>query len=169
MQLFLTVVVLVYAFTSAVVTLFGQSKRMLVKLLALVALIATVVLLVQRDVYLPFLGRTFIPPTLFKDAFTPQEADVFTTIDVKAPNGSKVLYWAAEAGNAVVASPKAAYGPFANSGIAVVNNDQATLKFKCPTEYNVPWKVKLSRHVHYRVCCTESNMIGPVKTLWVSC
>lgn len=175
-----TVLVLVYSFTSGLMTVFSERRGALLKTIAVLTVIASLVLLVQRDVYLPFLGRTFVPSVFLKDVFAPAEADVTTTIDVDAADGDKVLYWAAQkvgeaagaaagAGAGVMEDPQTAYGDFANSGLTVVRNKQAVLKFKCPTEYNVPWKVKLDRHVHYRVCCDKKGMMGPVQTIWVSC
>ena len=162
------ILVLVYGFTSALMTLLGAKCGIMMRLIAGATVAASVWLLIQRDVYLPFLGQTFVPHVFLKDELAPREADVTTTIDVDAEDGSKVLYWAAQPGASIAANPRDAYGSFDNAGIAIVRGKQATLKFKCPTEYNVP-TMKLNRHVHYRVCCDKMGMIGSVQTLWVNC
>lgn len=162
------ILVLVYSFTAGLMTLLGSKCSAVLRVIAGVTVAASVWLLIQRDVYLPFLGQTFVPRVFLKDDLAPKEADVTTTIDVDAEDGSKVLYWAAQPGSGIAADPKTAYGGFENAGIAMVRGKQATLKFKCPTEYNVP-TMTLDRHVHYRVCCDRMGMLGNVQTLWVNC
>jgi hypothetical protein len=169
LQLFFVVIVLVYSFTSGVMTAMSDRCGLLLKTIAILTIIASGWLIVQRDVYLPFLGRTFVPSVFLKDTFSPNDADVTTVIDVDVADGSKVIYWAAQNGQGVVEDPKTAYNDYSNAGLTLVRNKQAVLKFKCPTKYQVPWRVKLDRHVHYRVCCDDKGMIGPVQTLWVSC
>lgn len=140
-----------------------------VKVLFFFVLLAILYLGLRRDTYLPFLGQTVLPPTLLKADAVPENANSQATIELPwAKDGTKVLYWAASPAKEVVSTPKLAYAEYSNSGIAIVKDGKATLKFVCPAKYNVgAFDKTLNKHVHYRIV-KEDGMLGRVKTTWVS-
>jgi len=128
-------------------------------------------LLIQRDTYLPFLGYAVFPPAAIVSERIPDKADLETQVTVDAPNGARVIYWGAEKeAGAVVPNPWDAYGGYSNTGVAIVREGVAKLRFQCPTQYKVgAMGTVLKRHLHYRVCCAVSGMLGPVQTKYVTC
>jgi len=130
-------------------------------------------MLIQRDTYLPFLGDAVFPPAAIVSERIPEKADLETQVAVDAPDGARVIYWGAakEAGaGAIVPNPWDAYGDYSNTGVAIVREGVAKLRFQCPTQYQVgAMNHTLKRHLHYRVCCVRSGMLGPVQTKYVTC
>ena len=125
--------------------------------------ISAVYLLVQRDIFLPFLGESVFPCSLLEES-VPDNATVNITVQVK-PN-VKVVYWASEPDLTDV-NYKQAYGEYTNSGVVVSdNNGRAVLKVRKPSSYSVPTGRVINTHVHYR-CCLDKNMLSPVKTVYV--
>lgn len=104
--------------------------------------------LIKRDNFLPFLGKTVIPPSVIplkQNKF--QEDSV--TVNVK-PN-SKVIYWAAHKTTDNKLSVWDAYGDYSNSGVIMSdNNGTAILKLMKGSGYIVPGGKYISPHVHYR-------------------
>lgn len=146
------------------------------KLLFLLLVVAAIFLGIRRETYLPFLGPAVIPPEVIKDISSPDGASVMVNVAVDAPDGTKIIYWAATEGKAVaggatagevIANPWIAYTGFKNAGVALVKTGKATLKLNCPSEYRVGSK-KLQKHVHYRIC-KANGMAGPVETSYVTC
>lgn len=156
--------------------LIGLFKLNLVELLAsyTAPVLATIIYIVvgisalvhifSRDYYLPFLGSAVYPCGSLVEK-TPYHSD--TEIRVKEAPKSTIVYWASEPNTKVVKDPWQAYDKYANNG--VTNTDEkgmASLKFRKPSSYKVPSGKTLKPHVHYRVC-TNSGMLGPVKTVFV--
>lgn len=144
------------------------------KLFALAAGVAAIVLLLQKDFWLPFLGETVLPLELIPTKDIKQEGGL--TVQVDAPRHSKVIYWAAQSiGNLDVStaiSPKQAYGDYSNSGVVLADdNNKATLHVHTPRGYTVDkplrGKMTLPRHIHYRIADPTGAWIGPVKTVFV--
>ena len=139
--------------------------RNLVKFVYIAVGISAVLLAINRDTFLPFLGQAALPCTFFEPRI-PKSPNHSTVIRVK-PN-TKIVYWAAEEDNDASKEPNPyiAYGQVTNSGVVVSDeNGYAKLEFRFPQTYRVGMRnKKLEPHVHYREC--ESNlMIGPVKTV----
>jgi len=140
------------------------------RFICLVVFVITLWILLKRNTYLPFLGEIALPSSLIKDIFSPENSNVEVNIPIKAPNGTKILYWGAlpSKSNNVEINPYVAYGNFSNAGVAYVDNGNALIKFNCPSKYNVPFGHTLNRHIHYRT--TLSNgMMSEVKTVFVNC
>jgi uncharacterized membrane protein YuzA (DUF378 family) len=124
-----------------------------------------------RNFYLPFLGDCVIPPSLIQTIPPHPEADL--QLVVSAPNAVKVMYWAAEpfVGQEGINKWDVAYNKFLNGGVALVENDKATLTFACPQSY---WVNKygqqkiLDKHVHYRLVY-PNGWVSEVKTTYVKC
>ena len=107
----------------------------------------------DREFYLPFLGDTVFPNGLLGANVTPNHAD--TTVEVKVPQYTKVVYWAAEPCNENCSNLMAwdAYGEYINSGVSTANEHGiALLSVRGPpASYYVPHKeTKLKSHIHYR-------------------
>jgi hypothetical protein len=127
---------------------------------------AAVVLALRRETWLPFLGETVLPPTLFRKTFGPTRDATDITIRGVSPGASRVAYWASESSDAT--DPRDAYGSFGNSGVAETFGGTATLRLRCPGRYSVPGGYRPSRHVHYREIF-GNGVLGAVKTTKVDC
>ena len=140
-----------------------------VKLYALLVTVLALYLLLQRDLYLPFLGASAFPLGVVKSDMAPNGANVSYTLDFDAKDeGKHVIYWGSKPSQNVFPNPWDAYEDFSNAGVATIQNGKATVKFFCPSKYQVPWGKTLDRHIHYRVCC-EKGMMSPVKTKYIKC
>lgn len=146
--------------------------------LGIIVVLAALWLLFQRDVFLPFLGETVFPAAAIAGTVVPEGSDAETVVHVDAPNGSRVVYWAAASrkaesggkGEVLSPDPWKAYADYTNAGVAIVMDGIARLRLRCPGRYKVAGGMKkLPRHVHYRVCCTRASMLGPVITAKVEC
>ncbi len=131
--------------------------------------LAAVYLVLQRDVYLPFLNESVYPCSTLADK-VPEAAKISVPVNVKP--GSKVVYWASESKKAkdIVPNPWAAYDTYENAGVVTADgNGVAVLRVREPTEYAIPsgsgfaGKV-LPRHVHYRFCVSP-GMLSRVETV----
>jgi hypothetical protein len=137
------------------------------------SILAIVYLATRRNTFLPFLGRTIVPPTILKDPTHPPSADI--EVDIRAPPGAThIAYWAANPPvkhnetERPYPHPIQAYAKYGNSGIAKVKpNGIATLRIKCPGKYWVRGK-KLPKHVHWRAMF-QSGILGRVNKADVIC
>ena len=129
--------------------------------------LAAVMMVFNRDTYLPFLGETVFPSSVLHDQ-TP--AGATRTMVVKVKPLTKVVYWASEPGNGNNLDKKIfdlAYGNYENAGVVQANNKgQAILKVREPQSYNVPFQT-LTPHIHYR-SVDSSGFLGPVKTKFLA-
>ena len=125
----------------------------------------------RRDTYLPFLGETVVPYSVF----TEKEYKINSltanpvNVTIRAPNAEKVIWWAASEDQHTVANtPEEAYKEYETSGVSNVSKD-GTVKivFPCPTQYKVPMGKTLKKHLHYRE--TQGGMLGEVKTILLDC
>jgi len=146
-----------------VTVLFGHSA--LSSTLYFLIGISALLIMFQRDTYLPFLGPTLVPCSILQNREPPgatKEVKVIVT-----PN-TKVLYWAAEPANEklkTIQSWKEAYDQYENAGVTTSNGEGvAVLKVRNPQSYKVPFKGRLEAHVHYRVC-GEAGWVGRVNTV----
>lgn len=136
----------------------------------LVAL-ATFYNITRRDFYLPFLGHSVHPCNVLTPK-TPHSANLSITVHNLTPNVN-VVYWASDVvdpihPDKVVETPWDAYDKYANSGVALTNdNGTCVLKIRKPSQYKIPMGFKLKKHVHFRECIGK-GMLGPVRTKYVS-
>jgi hypothetical protein len=131
--------------------------------------LAGLLLLFNRNTYLPFLGVTVLPSVSLKPYNTYNDQELV----INAAGASKVVYWAAhsEGDNKVYNNPYDAYGKGENSGVAEVNSDgTAVLKFKCPGKYQVGHVLNkiLPKHIHYRLVY-DDNTLSEIKTIKLNC
>ena len=143
-------------------SLFGQNLQIpITKIIYIIISMAALVLLAQRDTYLPFLGRTIMPQPIRE--YKPSGKLKIRVIQNLPPN-VKVIYWAAHSSNKVIDNPYDAYGDYRNQGVTKTDeNGKAILQFRMPSSYNVPYKGTLTPHVHYRYW-TSSGMASRVFT-----
>ena len=166
-------ILLVFAIYVSLLFLFyrnceNTAECMFHRLLGILILIIVIYLAAHRDTFLPFIGETVFPYTLIKDV-TLGRGSVSKTINVDAPNGTKVAYWAAMPDNKVDSNPQLAYDSYANSGVASVNNGQAVLSVNCPAQYKIPpFNETLERHIHYRII-HKDGLISEIHTVKVKC
>lgn len=129
---------------------------------------AVVLVAMDRDTYLPFLGPMVSPCSVLVDQ-SPSGAN--KSIKVTVAPRTKVLYWAAEPANETlknIPSWKEAYLQYNNAGVTTSNAEGvAILKVRDPQPYKVPFKGLLAPHVHYRVC-GEAGWMGRIHTTFVS-
>lgn len=129
--------------------------------------LTAVLIMFNRDTYLPFLGPMVAPCSVLSES-TPSGSNREVKVIV-SPN-SKVLYWAAEPANEKyekLANWKQAYLNYDNAGVTTSDSEGvAILKVRDPQSYRVPFKGRLDPHVHYRVC-GEAGWMGRIQTVKV--
>lgn len=135
--------------------------------------LATIYLSTKKSFYLPFLGKTILPPSILKKMNNSMKANNSITVD--APNAESVIYWAADPLDAkqIDGSKYAfeAYNKYANSGVAEVVSGKAVLNVNCPQKYWVSKmgiKKTLPKHLHYRLVY-PSGWVSEVNTRKLSC
>jgi len=160
-------IILIFTLYQAIYIIVNNNAHILFKLFSIIVLIAAIYIGVQRDTYLPFLGRTAFPLSLLKNISDQKAGDIVVKIVVDAPDNAKVIYWASKPSDKVISNPKDAYDGSENVGVALVKNKEATFYLACPSSYNVPMK-NLKPHVHYRVVLSK-GMLDSVKTVAVNC
>lgn len=133
--------------------------------------LSAVLLMFNRNYYLPFLGKTVVPFSFFKDNKVPDNSTF--SVDVKVPANARVIYWAAEPlkdGENSDRSVQVAYGEFKNSGIATADAlGNAKLSVRLPGDYSVRkfYKKHLKAHIHYRYSLTD-GMLSDIMTVQVN-
>lgn len=166
-------IVLLFALFASVKLMLHKESNTVVKFIALLVIIITLWLVFQRDTYLPFLGYAAFPKSLLPNDFSPVNANTEITLHVDASDGTRLIYWGAMSSdkpNGVFGDPRTAYGNYSNAGVATVKRGEANVRFHCPGEYKVMGGGRqLKRHIHYRLCCQKSGLLGPVQTAWVKC
>ena len=125
-------------------------------------------LLFNRDTYLPFLGSMVAPCSVLQNKEPPGATK---NVKVVVTPNTKVVYWAAEPANEnlkTLKSWKDAYLEYENAGVTTSNGEGvAILKVRDPQAYKVPFKGRLESHVHYRVC-NEAGWMGRVNTIFLN-
>lgn len=176
--LYLHMVSLIIIFTFSIVystlKIFNSNTNFFIKIISLIVLICSIYISMNKNVYLPFLGMTVLPPILFMEDKVPPNATEKYTLELKGvPDDTKVVYWGAlpnKDKNIIHKNPFVAYGDYSNTGITTVKNQKATIYYHCPTKYNVSMYNKtIDRHIHYRLVYKNNSMIGSVMTQYVKC
>lgn len=157
-------------------TLFYQSnwlqKNMdnrIVRFASLVGSAAIIIILFNRDTYLPFLSESFVPE-IFLDLKSrkPRVAEQVVTLKGLTP-GCDVLYWAADPGKEISKDWKHGYGKFENSGVVKADEaGRAEIPIQCPARYIVHGYKVLPKHLHYRCFNKDTQMLSRIETLTLS-
>jgi uncharacterized membrane protein YuzA (DUF378 family) len=133
------------------------------KIIYILVAICAIIILFRRSTWLPFLGKTVFPGSLFTIK-KPIGANRIITIQTK-PN-TKIAYWASlpKGANPDVVT---AYADFSNSGVVMSDaNGHAELHVIEGSGYTVPSGRKIDRHIHYRLLDLEYGMASKVKTVY---
>jgi hypothetical protein len=127
--------------------------------LVIVACIGAAMMAFDPVTYLPFLGESVLPTSVYKVGRTPKDANVSVVIPVDDKDALGIVYWAADSSVQAFSNPKDAYqsSNFDNAGVAKVQNGEAILRLRCPGLYKV-WNRTLDRHVHYRIVSKDGLM-----------
>lgn len=174
-HMFALIVIICFAIFYTIMIILHPDLMFLFKVIAIIVLIATLYISTNRNIYLPFLGKTVLPPILFQQELVPEGATETYVIDLdkNVENGTRLIYWGAESTNkdTVRPDPFEAYGDYSNTGITSVKDKKATIYFKCPDVYQTGniYKKKIDRHIHYRLIEPNSAMMSQVFTAYVKC
>jgi len=141
-----------------------------IRFLAILIFVAAIVLIFNRNTYLPFLGKCAIPPSLLMNEKIPEGASKTHVLKLNdVDDGTRVIYWAAlKSNDDKIKPPTEAYGDYSNAGIAIVKNKKTLLHFNCPDKYSVGSMV-LNSHVHYRLMTPNDPILSSVYTIDVEC
>lgn len=143
----------------------ARNGAMLVTGVYLLVGISALFLVLDRNVYLPFLGEAVFPCASLEPR-TPKDAD--RKVNVTVPANAKIIYWASDAQEGTtppVEDPWKAYGTYSNYGVTVADeNGNAELNVRNPVSYKVPSGKLLKEHVHYRYCI-GNGMLSDVFTV----
>jgi hypothetical protein len=119
-----------------------------------------------KTLFLPFLGETVLPPTVFRTA-APTESTI--TVSVPAPEeATHAVFWAANPSGSAFKTPWEAYDGFKNAGVVPVVGGAATFPLFCPAPYAVPSGKTLSKHVHFRFMYPY-GVLSDVHTRTIDC
>ena len=140
--------------------------------------VLAIVLIFERDMYLPFLADAAFPTSLLEPTGLPRASgDIVVSID-KLPPMAKIVYWAAETKDPRgigTKNVKEAYGTYTNAGVVQANDTGiATIALRCPQAYTVTHfglhDSEVPPHLHYRYELPGTKgMLSEVFTLEVLC
>lgn len=167
-------IILLFTLLYAVLLVVSPNIYTFVRLFAVIVVIVTIYIGLNRNTYLPFLGYTAIPPILFSQELVPQGANVSYVLNLpNIEDGTYIIYWGSlsTGENIIHPNPMHAYGNYSNTGITKVKGNKATLFFNCPDKYNVGtlFKKTIDRHIHYRLIPQNSPIMSQVYTTYVNC
>lgn len=142
--------------------LYGGAKSMwsekpIDKLIFIPCAIAALVMMMERNFYLPFLGDAVMPQSLIVNDRIPAGANRIVRLKV-APN-TRVIYWGAEPSNRVKNNPWDAYKTYQNAGVTHSDSDgNALIRIRDPGAYKKPYGGELKPHIHYRIMRNNGMM-----------
>ena len=129
--------------------------------------IAAIVVMFDRDTYLPFLGPMVAPCSVLENREPPGATK---SVSVVVEPNVKIIYWAAEPASEGLKSLNSweqAYLKYENAGVTTSNGEGvAVFKVREPQSYRVPIMGQLAPHIHYRVC-GEAGWMGRIRTVAV--
>lgn len=149
--------------------LFNKTNN-LSKLLGGVLLLVSIYFMLNRDFYLPFLGKCAIPPNVINKAAI-SNGDISVKLSGLPPK-TQIVYWASLPSSEIINDPQLAYGDYKNSGTIETNeNGDATVRIACPGNYSVgTLKKVLNKHLHYRYALVEyPGLYSRIYTAKVEC
>ena len=136
------------------------------KIIYILVALSAVKLMLDRDTWLPFLGKSVLPCSLIP--MREIKGDTVVTVNVK-PN-TRVAYWASLPQKSdVIPDVVTAYGDYSNAGVVMSDaTGKAMLVINKGTDYDVRYRLfnkRIKRHVHYRELCDTFGMVKPIKTV----
>lgn len=132
--------------------------------LYLIGGICTIIFIMNKNNWLPFLGPSVLPNTLIPL----KKIDGNTKIIINAKPNTKIAYWSAKSTEKQLPTVEEAYDDYSNSGVIMSDeNGKATLVFDKGSGYTVPGGTFVEKHVHYRELGNNFAMMGPVQTIYL--
>lgn len=126
---------------------------------ALVIGLSALYLAMDRDFYLPFLGKCAMPAPLGNSQ--PLSAGALNTYKLtNLPPNVRVVVWGAQASSGTFSNPQDAYGDYSNA-VWAKSDDKGVVQVQltAPAAYSVQrfglWSKKLQPHIHYRYELTK--------------
>jgi hypothetical protein len=162
------IVIFLFAIYESMVVLISKNTNMFHKFVAFLVILYIVYLSVHRNTFLPFLGPCVLPGALLKDATDTKLGNIRVIIEEDIPDGTKIVYWAAEPSKEVYDNPYDAYHNYKNSGVTTIKDKKAYAYIDCPGKYKVPMNRILNPHIHYRIVY-PNGLVGSIKTIMVTC
>ena len=164
--------IIVVSIINAFYIIYSEDTTVFFKFLSFILVFLLIYKSGFKETFLPFLGSTVYPISLIPSAIHPKKTNFSVEVNLNYPNGSKVIYWAADGGNEdnkIAKNPMDAYGNYNNSGVAIINNKKTTLHLNCPNKYKIPSGRTLDKHLHYRVAIPNNPILSNIKTLFINC
>lgn len=153
----------IFAFTY--LTNYIKKDLLIMRTFAMISIVTTLLLLLNRDSFLPFLGDTFIP-SIFLNLKIRNPKNVEKKVEIKCLPNRKVIYWAADPGKDIQKTWKKGYNKFENSGVVIADDKGvAKIPIQCPTRYIVHGYKILPKHLHYRIYNDDTQMFGRIQTI----
>jgi len=134
------------------------------RILYLVGGICTIIFIMNKHNWLPFLGSSVLPSSLVPL----KNIEGNTKVSINVSPNTKVAYWSAKPTEKQLPTVEEAYDDYSNSGVIMSDsNGKATIVFNKGSGYIVPNGRFIDRHVHYREVSDEWGMMGPVQTVYL--
>ena len=164
--------ILLYSIISSLYILFNDDYNTVLRIFVIFVIAASVMMMMKKETFLPFLGLTVLPNTLIANEKIPNGANLSYTIDMNGyPDGTVVVYWAANKTDKIIEDPYEAYKNYNNVGVSKVKNGKAEVRIFCPDQYKVKkvFTQLLERHFHYRIVLKDTGFLSPVMTVKMDC
>jgi hypothetical protein len=150
----------------------NDDYNIILRIFVIFIIAAAVILMMKKETFLPFLGLTVLPSPLIANEKIPTGANLSYTVNMSEhPDGTLIVYWAANNTDAIIEDPFEAYKNYNNVGVSKVKNGKAEVRIFCPDRYKVNkvFNQLLERHFHYRIVFKETGFLSPVMTVKVNC
>lgn len=169
-MIFTIIMIIIIAFIISLYTIFTDTN-IIIKFLAIILIFISIYSIYFQKLFLPFLGIAAYPPSLIPNEMYPPNTNQELDLKFNYPNGTKIIYWASVPSNSIYDNPYDAYGNYKNSGVAIVNNGIAKIRYLCPSRYKVPFNnnYPLNKHIHYRIAYPNNPILSPVMTIYINC
>lgn len=160
------ITILLYTMFMSLTVLSLTDINIIYKIVSLFVIILVIFVSSNKKTFLPFLGPTVFPPSLFNFNLIPNGDLEKVELYLNAVDGTRIIYWGSLQDDNVKNNPIDAYGDYSNTGIAEIKNNKATLYYNYPSNYKVGTFVNkvLEKHIHYRLVYPNNPMISPVYT-----
>jgi hypothetical protein len=161
-----------YSIISSLYILLNDDYSFILRIFVIFVIASVVLLAMKKETFLPFLGLSVLPSPLIADEKIPKGANLSYTIDLGGyPDGTLVVYWAANKTGSNIEDPFEAYKNFNNVGVSKVKSGKAEVRIFCPDRYKTGkmFNQLLERHFHYRIVFKDMGFLSPVMTVKVDC
>ena len=171
------ILIIVVSAINAFYVIYSEDTSTFFKFLSIILIFSLIYISNFKETFLPFLGNAVYPISLIPSSIYPQNSNFSLEVNLNYPNGTKVIYWAANGydnkrdnkNDNVINNPKDAYGNYLNSGVSIINNKKTVLHLNCPDKYKIPSGITLKKHIHYRIAIPNNPILSDVKTMYIKC